>query len=266
MKRGWGVTAVAAGVVLAISALSGCSSSGSPSDDAETATPAAQTLTVYAAASLTATFDTLGTAFEAAHPGVKIDFDFDGSSTLVTQLAQGAPADVFASADEVNMQNAVKQSLIAGTPVDFATNILEIATPPGNPAHITSFADLAKPGVKVVVCADGVPCGNALEQVEKNTGVTLKPVSEEQSVTDVLAKVESGNADAGVVYVTDVKGAGSKVTGVNFPEAKNVVNTYPIAVTANSKHAALAKQFVAYVTGAPGQALLKAAGFGAPAK
>ncbi|MFC4242271.1 molybdate ABC transporter substrate-binding protein [Gryllotalpicola reticulitermitis] len=262
MKRGLGLAAIAAAALLAVS---GCSSSGSgASNSTASKTPAPQTLTVFAAASLTATFNTLGAAFEKANPGVTVKYDFDGSSTLVEQLAQGAPADVFASADEVNMQNAVKKSLIAGTPADFATNILEIATPPGNPAHISSFADLAKSGVKVVVCADGVPCGNALEQVEKNTGVKLKPVSQEQSVTNVLAKVESGDADAGVVYVTDVQGAGSKVTGVNFPEAKQVVNTYPIAATQGSKHAALAKQFVSYVTGAPGQALLKAAGFGAP--
>ena len=263
MKRGWGVAAVAAAAIIA---LSGCSGGGSAANGAATKSPAPQKLTVYAAASLTATFNTLGKGFEQAHPGVTVDFDFDGSSTLVTQLAQGAPADVFASADEVNMQDAVKQSLISGTPVDFATNILEIATPPGNPAHISSFADLAKPGVKVVVCANGVPCGNALAQVEKNTGVAIKPVSQEQNVTDVLAKVESGDADAGVVYVTDVKGAGSKVTGVNFPEAQKVVNTYPIAATAGSKHAALAKQFVSYVTGPDGQGLLKTAGFGAPSK
>ncbi|MCL2516426.1 MAG: molybdate ABC transporter substrate-binding protein [Microbacteriaceae bacterium] len=258
------MSGAAVAATAAVLALSACTSAASSGREASAAKP--EKLTVYAAASLTQTFTQLGAAFEKAHPGVTVAFDFDGSSTLVTQLAQGAPADVFASADEKNMQNAVSQTLIAGTPVDFATNVLEIATPPGNPAHVASFADLAKPGLKVVVCADGVPCGNAVEQVEKATGVTIKPVSQEQNVTDVLSKVESGDADAGVVYVTDVKGAGSKVTGVPFPESAQAVNTYPIAVTRGADQAQLAKQFVAFVTGSTGQETLAAAGFGAPPK
>lgn len=262
MRRALGIAAAAAAALIL---LSGCSASNSPSTGAKATTaPKKQTLTVFAATSLTATFNTLGKAFEAANPGVTVTYDYDGTSTLVTQLGQGAPADILASADEVNMQNAVKQNLISGTPVDFATNVLEIATSPGNPKNITGWADLAKPGIKVDVCADGVPCGNATEDVEKATGVTLKPISQEQNVGDVLAKVESGDADAGVVYVTDVKGAGSKVTGVNFPEAQQAINTYPIAATASSQNAALAKKFIAYVTGAAGQKLLKEAGFGAP--
>ena len=259
VRRAAAVAAVAAALLL-----TGCSGATAPAATPKSAAP--QTLTVYAAASLTATFTQLGKDFEAAHPGVTVDFDFDGSSTLVAQLAQGAPADVFASADEKNMQAAATQKLIAGHPIDFATNTLEIATPPGNPAHLASFADLAKPGIKTVVCADGVPCGNAVEQVEKNTGITIAPLSEEQSVTNVLAKVESGDADAGVVYVTDVKGAAGKVTGVEFPEAKQVVNSYPIAVTTGARRPELAKRFIAYVTGAQGRATLAAAGFGAPAE
>lgn len=265
MRRRGASAAASVAAVIAV-ALSGCAGSGAGAAGSGTSTHSAapRTLDVFAAASLTATFTELGKGFEKAHPGVTVTFDFDGSSTLVQQLAQGAPADVFASADEKNMQAAVSQKLIAGHPVDFASNVLEIATPPGNPARITSFADLAKPGVKVVTCADGVPCGNALEQVEKNTGITLKPASQEQNVTNVLAKVESGDADAGVVYVTDVKDAGSKVAGVTFPESDQVVNTYPIATSSGSRNAALAKQFVAYVTGKTGQATLAAAGFGAP--
>jgi molybdate transport system substrate-binding protein len=258
--------AAAATAAAALLLLTGCSTPVANGGGPKVETVKPQTLEVYAAASLTATFTQLGKDFEAAHPGVTVSFDFDGSSTLVTQLAQGAPADVLASADEQNMQSAVSQQLIAGNPVDFATNVLEIATPPGNPAHITAFADLAKPGIKTVVCADGVPCGNAVEQVEKNTGVTISPISQEQSVTNVLAKVESGDADAGVVYVTDVKGAGSKVDGVPFPEAKQVVNSYPIAATHGARNALLAQEFVRYVTGAKGRATLAAAGFGAPAK
>ncbi|GAA4176801.1 molybdate ABC transporter substrate-binding protein [Gryllotalpicola koreensis] len=256
----------AAGIAAAL-LLSGCAGS-SPASRTQQASPAPkiQTITVFAATSLTATFNTLGTAFEAANPGVRVQFDYNGTSTLVTQLSQGAPADVLASADEKNMQNAVSQNLISGTPVDFATNVLEIAVAPGNPKNITGWSDLAKSGLKVDVCADGVPCGNATEAVEKATGVTLTPISQEQNVGDVLAKVESGDADAGVVYVTDVKGAGSKVDGIPFPEAQHAINTYPIAATASSKHAALAKKFIAYVTGAKGQKLLADAGFGAPPK
>jgi molybdate transport system substrate-binding protein len=259
------VIAAVSAVAAAALVLSGCS--GPAPKNAPGAEPSGnQTLQVYAAASLTDSFTQLGKGFESAHPGVKVSFDFDGSSTLVTQLAQGAPADVFASADEQNMRNAVDQNLIARHPIDFATNTLEIATPPGNPAHIASFADLAKPGIKTVVCADGVPCGTAVRQMEKNTGITIAALSEEQSVTNVLAKVESGDADAGVVYVTDVKAAGSKVDGVAFPESARVVNSYPIAVTAGSRHAKLAEQFIRYVTGAKGRKTLAAAGFGAPAK
>ncbi|GAA4159627.1 molybdate ABC transporter substrate-binding protein [Gryllotalpicola daejeonensis] len=257
-----------AGGAAAVAALllSGCASGGPDAGSTKPGHAAPQTLTVYAATSLTATFDKLGDAFEKANPGVTVRFTYNGTSTLVTQLSQGAPADVLASADEKNMANAVGQKLIAGTPVDFATNVLEIATAPGNPKDITGWADLAKAGVKVDVCADGVPCGNATRAVEKATGTHLAPISEEQNVGDVLAKVESGDADAGVVYVTDVRSAGSKVTGVPFPEARQAVNTYPIAATSSSKNAALAKRFITYVTGDEGQKLLADAGFGAPPK
>ncbi|AYG02805.1 molybdate ABC transporter substrate-binding protein [Gryllotalpicola protaetiae] len=266
-----GRVALAAAAIGAALLLAGCAGSGSGASPSSapaktSAPPTPQTLTVFAATSLTATFNTLGKAFEDANPGVTVQYSYNGTSTLVTQLSQGAPADILASADEKNMQNAVSQNLISGTPVDFATNVLEIAVAPGNPKNITGWADLAKPGLKVDVCADGVPCGNATEAVEKATGTTLKPISQEQNVGDVLAKVESGDADAGVVYVTDVKGAGSKVTGVDFPEAQQAINTYPIAATASSKNAALAKKFIAYVTGSAGQKLLKDAGFGAPPK
>ncbi|GAB4012031.1 molybdate ABC transporter substrate-binding protein [Nocardioides ultimimeridianus] len=221
------------------------------------------TITVFAASSLTSTFTELGTEFEAAHPGVHVTFNFGGSSDLVSAIQGGAGADVFASADTTNM-DALSQDGTATDPKDFATNVLEIATPPGNPAHITGFADLGKAGVKVVVCADGVPCGTAAATMEQKTGVTIHPVSEEQSVTDVLGKVESGDADAGLVYVTDVTAAGDKVTGVPFPQSKQVVNTYPIAVLKDSSQAATAQEFVDFVLGAQGQKVLKDAGFGQP--
>ncbi|HEX2892620.1 MAG TPA: molybdate ABC transporter substrate-binding protein [Marmoricola sp.] len=245
-------------LVIAASALllAGCGSGAHAGSKASS-----RTLTVFAAASLTHSFTQIGHEFEAAHPGVRVRLSFGGSSDLVSQIQAGAPADVFASADTANMD---KLGATAQKPEPFATNTLEIAVPPGNPAHVTTFADLAKPGVKLVTCAVEVPCGSATQAVAKAAGVSLKPVSQEQSVTDVLGKVSTGEADAGLVYVTDVKGAGSAVQGVPFPESKGVVNTYPIAVLADAGQPALARQFVAFVLGRSGRGVLADAGFGAP--
>lgn len=222
------------------------------------------TLTVYAAASLTSAFEQLGERFEAAHDGVDVRLSFGGSADLVTQIQEGAPADVFASADTANMDRLVADGLAAGGPEDFATNTLEIAVPPGNPAGITGLRDLARPGVDLVVCAPEVPCGAAALAVAKNGGITLTPVSQEQSVTDVLAKVAAGEADAGLVYVTDVLGAGDDVEGIDLPEASAVVNTYPIVGVEGSEHAVLARAFVELVVGETGRAILRDAGFGLP--
>jgi molybdate transport system substrate-binding protein len=222
------------------------------------------TLTVYAAASLTKTFEQIGAEFEEQHDGVTVEFSFGGSSDLVSQLQEGAPADVFASADEANMEKLTGEDLQAGDPRDFASNTLEIVTPPDNPAGITSFADLADDGVNVVVCAPEVPCGAATLRAEEVAGVALSPVSEEQSVTDVLAKVTSGEADAGLVYRTDVDAAGDAVRGVPFPEADGIVNTYPIVALEDSDHADLAEEYVGLVLSDTGQAILEEAGFGAP--
>ncbi|MEW1959107.1 molybdate ABC transporter substrate-binding protein [Kineococcus sp. NPDC059986] len=263
-----GRTRLATGLAVVVTLLTACGGGGQPAADATSSPPASspaeRTLTVFAAASLQKTFTTIGTEFEAAHPGVDVRFSFAGSSDLAAQIGQGAPADVFASADEKNMAKVTAQSLTAGDPVDFATNVLEIATPPGNPAGIGSFADLAKPGVKVVVCAAQVPCGAATETVEKASGVTLAPVSEENSVTDVLGKVTAGEADAGLVYVTDVRGAGNAVTGVPFPESSRAVNTYPVAALKDASDASLASEFVTFVAGEQGRKVLQDAGFGAP--
>ncbi|WP_427129004.1 molybdate ABC transporter substrate-binding protein [Pseudarthrobacter sp. S9] len=222
------------------------------------------TITVFAAASLKGTFTKLASQFEATNPGTKVVLSFAGSSDLVTQISQGAPADVFASADTKNMVKLSDAKLLEGTATNFATNVLEIAVPPANPASITSFADLARPGVRVVVCAPQVPCGAAADTVEKATGATLKPVSEESSVTDVLGKVTSGEADAGLVYVTDVKTAGDKVKGIPFAESDQAVNTYPIATVGSSKNKELAAAFIALVTGSEGKKVLGDAGFGTP--
>ncbi|WP_380173003.1 molybdate ABC transporter substrate-binding protein [Kineococcus sp. DHX-1] len=247
-----------------VALLTACGAGGGSAADATSSSPAERTLTVFAAASLKGTFTRIGTEFEAANPGVRVTFSFAGSSDLATQIGEGAPADVFASADEKNMAKVTGQSLTVGDPVDFATNVLEIATPPGNPAGVRSFADLARPGLKVVVCAAQVPCGAATETVEKASGVTLVPVSEENSVTDVLGKVTAGEADAGLVYVTDVRGAGDAVTGVEFPESSRAVNTYPVVALKSASDESLATEFVTFVTGEQGRKVLRDAGFGAP--
>ncbi|KRE58973.1 molybdate ABC transporter substrate-binding protein [Phycicoccus sp. Soil748] len=218
-------------------------------------------ITVFAAASLKRTFTRIGADFEKAHPGTTVTFSFAGSSDLVAQIQQGAPADVFASADTENMDKATAESLTAATPVVFASNTLEIAVPPGNPAKVASLADLGRPGVKVVLCAPAVPCGAAAAKVEQAAGVDIKPVSEEQSVTDVLGKVSAGEADAGLVYVTDVKGAGDSVQGITFPQSSAVVNSYPVASLKSSRNKAVADAFVAAVTSSAGQQVLAAAGF-----
>jgi molybdate transport system substrate-binding protein len=253
--------AVVTAIVVSASALAACSDD---SDDGGAGGGGDTTLTVFAAASLTKTFTELGKEFESQHDGVKVEFSFGGSSDLVSQLQQGAPADVFASADEANMEKLTSDDLQADDPVDFASNTLEIATPPGNPAGIASFADLGKDGVNVVVCAPEVPCGAAAVKAEQATGVTINPVSEEQSVTDVLAKVSSGEADAGLVYVTDVAAAGDSVEGVTFPESSAIVNTYPIVALKDSKNADLAQEFIDLVTSDKGQSILEEAGFAKP--
>lgn len=249
MKRVVG--AVAAALLLSTVAACGSSDSG----------PARTTITVFAAASLKGAFTQIGKQFEAEHDGVTVKFNFGGSADLMAQLQQGASADVLATADEVTMKRATDDGLVAVLD-KLGTNTLEIATPPGNPARIDSLDDLTDPGVKVVECAPQVPCGAAALRVERAAGIDIKPVSEEQSVTDVLGKVISGESDAGLVYVTDVKAAGDQVDGVTFAESAKAVNTYPIAVLAHSTKQAVAGEFVDYVTGSKGQPILAAAGFG----
>ena len=220
-----------------------------------------QTLTVFAAASLTQSFGDIAQQFAAAHEGVRVRFSFGGSADLAEQIEAGAPADVFASADTRNMD---KLGATAVDPRDFASNTLEIAVPPGNPARITDLQDLAKPDVKLVTCAPEVPCGSAAQTVAHEAGLTLEPVSQEQSVTDVLGKVSTGEADAGLVYVTDVKAAGGKVEGITFPESSTAVNTYPLSVLEDSKHRRLAQEFVDFVLSPRGQKVLADDGFAKP--
>jgi len=220
------------------------------------------TLTVYAAASLTSSFEELGEEFEQDHEGVQVELNFGGSSDLVSQIQSGAPADVFASADEANMDKLTADGLNGSDPQPFATNTLEIAVPPDNPADISSFEDLEEPSVNLVTCAPEVPCGAAAQAVAEAAGLTLTPVSEEQSVADVLGKVTTGEADAGLVYVTDVIAAGDHVRGIEIPESESVVNTYPIATVADTADEDLAQAFVDLVLSDEGQQVLADAGFG----
>ena len=241
---------------------SGCGSIGQTGGDGEHGEPT--TLMVYAAASLQEPFEEIGEEFEAAHDGVEVSFTFAGSSGLVTQIQEGAPADVFASADTENMDKLVGAELRGDEPQDFATNTLMIAVPAGNPADITDLTSLSGDDVTLVVCAPEVPCGAATERVEQAAGLALAPVSEEQSVTDVLGKLATGQADAGLVYVTDVLKAGEDVEGIDFPEAANAVNTYPIATVEGSDDAELAQAFIDVVVGETGRAILDDYGFSAP--
>lgn len=244
MRAGARLAGAVSGVVLAIGA-AGCGGG-----DGST------TLVVFAAASLQAPFEELGEQFEAAHEGVEVEFSFAGSSTLVAQLQEGAPADVFASADTATMDR-----LTSAEPVDLASNTLMIAVPAGNPAHVRDLASLSREGIDLVVCAPEVPCGAASSKVEHSAGLTFAPVSEEQSVTDVLTKVTSGEADAGLVYVSDVRRAGDAVEGIEFAEAVDAVNTYPITTVDGSAHEELGQEFVDLVTGGAGRAVLDEHGF-----
>ena len=225
-------------------------------------TPRTDRLLVFAAASLTTPFTEIGSRFTAANPGTVVEFSFAGSADLLSQLTQGAEADVFASADTLTMSRAAGSRLLAGQPAAFATNTLTIAVAPENPLGLRSFRDLEN--VSVVVCAVQVPCGAALPRLEQEAGVDLRPVSEESSVTDVLNKVTSGAADAGLVYVTDALAAGDSVTAVAFPEAANAVNIYQIATLRQSRNATSADVFANFVTGPVGRSALAAAGFGNP--
>jgi molybdate transport system substrate-binding protein len=244
------------------SAKSSGSTGGSASSSSSPAVSG--TVTVFAAASLQDTFTELGKKFEAAHPGTSVKFNFGGSSALAQSIVSGAPADVFAAASPATMKTVSDAKDNASDPEVFVRNTLEIAVPKGNPKHIASLKDLAAPGVKVALCAQQVPCGAAALTALKAGNVNLTPVSLEQDVKSALTKVELGEVDASVVYQTDVKAAGGKVDGVDFPEAAKAINDYPIADLAKAPNAAGAKAFVQYVESPEGIAVLTAAGFQTP--
>ncbi|MEU6280216.1 molybdate ABC transporter substrate-binding protein [Streptomyces sp. NPDC047028] len=257
------VTGVGAAALLALSACSSSSdSSPSKADTSASSSPKLSgTVTVFAAASLKESFTTLGKEFEQAHPGTKVAFNFGGSDTLAASITGGAPADVFASASPKTMKIVTDKGDAAGTPATFVRNQLEIATLPGNPAKISSLKDLDKPGLKVVLCDKSVPCGAAAQKALAASNLKLTPVSYEQDVKSALNKVELKEADAAVVYKTDVHAAGDKVQGVEFPESAKAINAYPIALLKNAPDAPAAKAFIALVRSPEGQKVLSQAGF-----
>ncbi|WP_058234367.1 molybdate ABC transporter substrate-binding protein [Devriesea agamarum] len=258
IRRGAAICAAMALTVLTAA----CGTNGTSAQNPSSAEP--QTLTVFAAASLEPTFRQLADDFQKQHPGVTVSLSTAGSSDLVSQIAGGAPADVLATADEKNMNKAVGQKLITGKPTPFASNVMEIAVAPGNPHRVSGLNDLTSPNLAVVRCAVPVPCGNVAQSILDATKITLHPKSEENSVTDVLGKVTSGQADAGLVYATDIRRSKGKAEGVAIAEAKQFATTYPIAVTTSAKHQKLAKDFIALVTSPEGQKVLQNAGFARP--
>jgi molybdate transport system substrate-binding protein len=249
-------------VLLTVLALAGCG--GGTAAPASSGPGVTGTVTVFAAASLTESFTAIGKNFEAAHPGVKVTFNFAGSAALATQINQGAPADVFASAAPANMKTVTDAGSADGSPATFARNQLVIAVPKGNPKGVTGLADLTKPGVKVALCAEQVPCGAAAKKALAAAKVTITPVTQEQDVRAALAKVKLGEVDAALVYRTDAKAASSTVDGVEFPESAGAVNDYPIVVLKDATNKAGARAFVDYVRSDKGRAVLAAAGFQSP--
>ena len=239
--------------LLTVLMVAGCSQTG---DDADPQAPGADPVTVFAAASLQDAFPEI-----SDQAGIQASYSFDGSSGLVDQISGGAPADVFASADQRNMDKAVELGLIEGDPQMFATNPLVLVVPAGNPGGVTGF-DSSLDGVKLVVCAEEVPCGGATVKVAEKAGLTLNPVSEESKVTDVLGKVTSGEADAGIVYATDAAAAGDEVEVFEIPGSKDEPNTYWIAVVKGAANPEGAARYIEAVT--TDTTILSRYGFGPP--
>ena len=263
------LTLIATAITASGLLLAGCGTStttgpsAQPSVSGSGSAPVSGTVNVFAAASLREAFIKLGQQFEAAHPGAKVVFNFGASSGLATQINHGAPADVFASASTRNMDQVVTTGAASAT-TNFASNVMEIAVPAKNPANITQLADLAKSGVKVALCQPAVPCSTTAAKVFANAKLTVTPVTEEVDVKAVLTKVTLGEVDAGVVYVTDVRSAGTKVKGIVIPADVNASTQYPIATLTKAPNKAAAQAFTDYVLSPDGAGVLTAAGFAKP--
>ncbi|TQS45800.1 molybdate ABC transporter substrate-binding protein [Cryptosporangium phraense] len=248
--------------------LTGCGSDDSSDTSSNSSASASAdsvkgTVTVFAAASLTESFTTLGKQFEQAHPGVTVKFNFAASSALAESIGQGAPADVFASASQKNMDAVVKDGS-ATDPKTFVQNTMEIAVPPDNPGKVTALADLSKPGLKIALCQEQVPCGATAKKVLDKAKITVKPKTLGADVKAVLTTISLGEVDAGIVYKTDVQAAGTKVKGIEIPADQNASTSYPIATLSKAPNADGAKAFMEYVLSADGTKVLEAAGFTAP--
>lgn len=254
----------------AVLVTSGCGSGSD--DDGGSGTPAASgsaggskgKLTVLAAASLTESFDKIGTLFEQANPGVEVTFSYGGSSGLATQITSGAPADVFAAASPATMKTVTDAGDASGTPATFVKNQLVIAVPKGNPKGITSLAAMAKPEFKVALCAEQVPCGAAAQKALTAASIKVTPVTQEQDVKAALSKVKLGEVDAALVYRTDAKAAAADVDGVEFPESAQAINDYPIVALKNAVNPSGASAFVTFVQTPQAQQVLTEAGFQQP--
>ena len=251
----WGLVVVLPLLIQSVA----CGSAPKPSGDQNSHLRG--TLTVLAAASLTAAFTAEGSAFERLHAGLQVRFDFAGSSTLVTQVEQGARADVFASADEINMQHLATAGLVSGVPKVFARNRLEIVVGPGNPKKIESLSDLDRAGIIYISAAPGVPAGTYAAKILAAAHVAATPRSQEADVKAVVTKVQLGEADAGIVYVTDVSAAGRAVSGVPIPASQNLIANYPLATIKGAPNPLAASAFDHFILSPAGQRIMEKFGF-----
>ncbi|GAB3979201.1 molybdate ABC transporter substrate-binding protein [Plantactinospora veratri] len=257
-------TALVTLTALAVLGLSGCGDGTAGAPPSGSGTRVTGTLTVFAAASLTESFTRLGRDFEAANPGLRVSFSFAGSSALANQINQGAPADVFASAAPANMKTVTDAGNGDGAPATFARNQLVIAVSRGNPGGVAGLADLTRPGVKVALCAEQVPCGAAAKLALTSAGVKVTPVTLEQDVKAALSKLRLGEVDAALVYRTDARAAAEDVDGIEFPESAGAVNDYPIVVCRDAPNRVAGQAFVDHVLSEAGRGVLTAAGFQVP--
>ena len=257
--------ATAAGLIALLAfGVAGCGDSDSGSSVPGGATTVTGSITVFAAASLTESFTTLGKQFETAHPGTTVTFNFAGSSALATQINEGAPADVFAAASPRSMAAVTDAGNGSGTPTTFVRNQLVIAVGKGNPKRVAALADLAAPGLKVALCAEAVPCGAAATTAIEAADVKITPVTLEQDVRAALSKLKLGEVDAALVYRTDAEASAGEVEAVEFPESAKAVNDYPIVLLKDARNPAGARGFIDYVLSADGIKVLTGAGFQAP--
>ncbi|MEV6349983.1 molybdate ABC transporter substrate-binding protein [Actinoplanes sp. NPDC051851] len=263
MRLTFAAAGLAAVLTFGVAGCGGDDASGTPATGSSSA-GVTGTVTVFAAASLTESFTTLGKTFESEHPGSTVKFNFAGSSALATQINQGAPADVFASAAPKNMTVVTDAGNATGTPTTFVKNQLVIAVAKGNPKGIAALSDLTRSDLKVALCAEEVPCGAAAKTAIEAAGLTVTPVTLEQDVKAALSKVKLGEVDAALVYRTDAKAAATDVDAVEFPESAKAINEYPIVALKNATNAAGAQAFIDLVTSVDGLKVLEEAGFQAP--